>query len=142
MITKRLLSQLYGQTDAALASLSSTLLARQDRFFLFPLQLFAKGSLLFCTFTGKPHYARNFFRLCLRLTLDSHSSGLRNFPLILETYLQGPHYLGAVSGDQGAQPHPSRANCQREAKGEESPLSSPSHGCALPPDGEEELVQR
>ena len=30
VITKRLLSQLYGHTEAALASLSSSLLARQD----------------------------------------------------------------------------------------------------------------
>ena len=46
VITKRLLSQLYGQTDAALASLSSSLLARQACRLLFSCFLLSLPPLL------------------------------------------------------------------------------------------------
>ena len=59
VITKRLLSQLYGQTDAALNSLSSTLLARQavspniclklPILFLIPLDHFQEGQVMYRT---------------------------------------------------------------------------------------------
>ena len=135
VITKRLLSQLYGQTDAALANLSSSLLARQagliifSCFFLSPLFTNILGLSCFFSLSIFLHFAKSvdllYFAsniaiprkatLCKELlqTVAKVDSGFSQFRFgnilkhIKRLYFQGPHNLGAVPSHQSIQPNPS-----------------------------------
>ena len=84
VITKRLLSQLYGQTDAALNSLSSTLLARQavspniclklPILFLIALDHFRKAKLCTELLQTVAKVDSGFSQFRFRKNLDSKSS--------------------------------------------------------------------